>query len=468
MAQCEVGSPSFNLSQLTDSALVSSICSPFIGMEINKDAFCISFLTKSLLPRIKDKIKEIDTESFKFIPEMAKLTIDNFGDEGLQIIHTSVLSEIINAIHLSGTKYTSIYIDLYRDTACRIPSKYRDQYVAKQIKTLAVSNDYKDRTLAATLIPIVSNTELVVAQFHTLSLDRVDYVCAAIVDILPKCSLDENVVSYVLTNAANDNSEIVKQRVADVFGCIAPKNLELFAQVLNDESAGRFAVRSIPQIAVANGISAIENLFKVAADNYPVESGAALFDMVKGASKEDQPILIQFTKMLIKNVTFVWHLYELSELFEDKEPFFEFLSPAKAKDWRLRYALQIQTQKFIPIFGARLLNYVLRYSGDLVAIIRDGSAPLWAELIPYGQAIVDKLVWLSTKGFKARIIVTKAIVLYGIKPKFMDLAKKLAVDPVSNVRYCLASRLAEQNEKELFQELFGNNNDPDIKALKML
>lgn len=469
MAQCEVGSPSFHISQLTDSALVSRICSPFIETEINSDAFCLSLLKQTLLPRIKDKIKEIDTESFKFIPQMTKLTVDNFGQEGLNIISSSVLSEIVNCIHLSGTKYTQIYIDLYVDTAKSISSQYRNEFVSKQIKSLAVSNESKDRMLAANLIPIVSDQELIVPQFHTLSLDRVDSVRAALVKILPACNLDEKVINYVLTNAAGDSSQEVKEKVAEVFGVIAPKNLDLFAKVLNDSSVGRFAVRSIPQIAQANGPEQIDTIFKVAAENYPVEAGAALFDIVKSTSPAEHPILVNFTKYLIKNTTFVWHLYELSQYFENKEPFFEFLSPARAKDWRLRYALQIQTKYFIPIFGARLLNYVLRYSGDFVAIIRDGSAPLWAAMIDLDKSVVDKLLWLSTKGFKARIIVAKAITIYGIKPKFMELAKALAEDPVSNVRFCLASRLAEQKDKDLFLELFGNNHsDPDIRALKFV
>ena len=459
----EVGSPSFRLSQLADSSFVANICAPFVENEINNEAFCFTLLSTKVIPKLVQHIKEINLSSFEYIPQMSKLTIDNFGDEGLQLIVNKVLPEIQNSVRTSGEKYVPIYTKLYVDTLSSVSSKYRDQLVIDQIKKLSISSDVRDKLLATAAIPIVNNSNAVVNQFRALALDLVPQVRASVIDILPDCKFDRDLILYILLNGAKDSSELVKEHVAMVFAKVAPTYVNEYKELLNDETAGRYAVAGLAAIAKTNGISSIKEIFETAAERFPDDCVTAFLDICKIMKQDDEETVFGFAKLLIKNKNFVWHMHEFSEYFTNKEPFFDLLSPAKAKSWRLRFALQKQTLLFMPLFGIRLLNYAMRYSGDLVAIIRDGVVPIWVELSKIDDAAIEKLQWLSTKGFKQRLIVCKVITQIGISPKFDDIAEKFAHDKVSNVRYCLASRVVGT---PLFNKYFADCQDPDILQLK--
>lgn len=334
----------------------------------------------------------------------------------------------------------------------------------EEIKALALSTDVNDRIRAATIIPEINETEQTLTHFRLLSNDRVESVRTAIVDSLVKCKFDNSLILYILGNAVRDPSPVVRQHAALIYAKLAPTNLADYALLIKDPEVGKYALSCFTEITRVNGISSVVDIFEEAIKNFPDDCAAILLEICKMMKQEDEKYVVKMCMFLVKSTVFAWHMHEYAAYFTNREPFLEMLSPAKAMNWRLRYALQQATLHFIPDFGAKLIQYALRYSGDLVAIIRDGVVPIWIELVKISDLAKEKIRWLSTKGFKQRLIVAKVITAIGVNPEYMDIAKRLANDKVSNVRYCLASRL---NDKELFNELFSQANDPDINQLFM-
>ena len=464
MAEISIGSPSFKISPITDPTLLQTICAPFIQTEINNEIFCYSFFVETAVPSVIQNIKDINLSSFENIPKIAKLAVDNFGVDGYTLVAKEILPEIVKEIKISGEKFAPIYAKLFIDTIKGVSSNFRDKLAIEQVKALSASSDVNDRVLAARVIPVVKDSDQILTQFRSLSNDRVEAVRIAIVDILSACKFDKSIVLYVLSNAVHDPSVKVRQHTASVFGKMPSTNLNDYTDLLRDEETGKIALKEFIEITKMNGIAAVTDIFSEVCNKYPEECVSILLDICKMMKQEeDEANVIKMCKSLVRNNTFAFHMYEFAKYFTNKEPFYELLSPARAKDWRLRHSLQHATLQFIPVFGARLIQYAVRYSGDLVAIIRDSVVPIWVELAKISEEAIEKINWLSTKGFKQRLIIAKVITTIGIGDKYYEIAERFAKDPVSNVRFCLASRI---NDKTLFDKLFSDNKDPDILALK--
>ena len=83
---CSFSSASLLLSNISDPEYVSRLCQPIIHESIPNEAFSQDFILETILPQIKDIIKNCKKSQFSNIPQIIRLMIDNYPEVGVNVI----------------------------------------------------------------------------------------------------------------------------------------------------------------------------------------------------------------------------------------------------------------------------------------------------------------------------------------------------------------------------------------------
>lgn len=490
-------SPTFLISQLSDSTLVSSVCSPFLT---NKDeyfkngetiSFPLSLAEEVLVPSAINNIKANNSEAIKKIPSLVKLIIDNHGIDGLSLVINMILPAMITSFRSCLSSASKSSMILIGDILCAISSKFRDNALIEIITKSSCDPEPKMHTLAAYLIPLVRDSSRVLSLFRSLSLDRVPQVRCEVVKGLPNCNFDESLIKYILVNSSKDQNATVRRASATIFGKIAPELVDDFLPLLESKDTVKAALKSVKEIVIQNGLKIIKQQFHRACIMEPELSAAVVLNISKVINDDEKSLLLNFAFLLKYTNNMSTHLFKFSQNFQDKDIFIELLTPIVdgkqmlEQHWRIRRNLLEQALLFIPIFHEKLITIAELYSKDPIAIMRDMSVKLWVALIKDESIDTDnsenqnkdniiserksfvineaKRILTDNEKWRLRLVLAKIINEIGIYPYFDDVTEKLSHDIISNVRFCIAKNIINT---EYFDKFFGNCNDVDVIQLQ--
>lgn len=456
-------SPSFILSQLPDPTLISTVCRPLIQSEISADSFSLNLAYSLLIPNMKELVKRNNFEAMKQIPKLTKLIVDNYNEEGLDLVMQEILPCLHQALDKSGSKTSHELMHLITETLCSINSKYRDSVLTEVIVKDSSNNDCKYRQLAAYLIPYVRNSKRVLTNFRSLSLDRVPSVRIEVVKSLPHCHFDQELIEYVLINASKDMNVQTRRTAASLFGEIAPHLVEQFIDLLRNPDTMRYALKSVKNIVIANSLSRISGALIDCLMFDPDAVAPVLLNLSRIVNENEKQLLLNLTYKIRYCPTIIQYLGKFSQVYPDKSPFIDFFDPRGISNWRVRKLMVDQAKLFVDDFHSRLCEYALMYSRDEVAVIRNESISLWKLLIKDdAQCKIKVTEALLPDIWQSRLVLAKLIAEIGIDSCFEKAAETLSHDPVSNVRFGFASRIVGT---PYFDTYFGDSSDIEIQKL---
>lgn len=492
-------SPTFLISQLSDSTFVSSVCGPFLN---NKDeyfkngeslSFPLSLAEEVLIPSAINNIKANNSDAIQKIPSLVKLIIDNHGIDGLSLIMNNVIPTMITSYRSCLSSASKPTMTLIGDILCAISSKFRDDALVEVITKSSCEFEPKMHILAAYLIPLVRDSTRVLSLFRSLSLDRVPQVRCEIVKGLPNCNFEESLIKYILVNSSKDQNITVRRAAAMIFGKVAPELVDDFLPLLESRDTVKSALKSVKEIVIQNGLTIISKQFHRACIMEPELSAAVVLNISKVVQDEEKALLLHFAFLLKYTNNMSTHIFKFSQNFSDKDVFIDLITPIVdgkqmlEQHWRVRKNLLEQTLLFIPILHEKLIKIAKIYSKDPVAIIRDMSVKLWVALIKdedintdnsenqntsniisdRKSMIIDeaKKFLMDTEKWHLRLVMAKIVNEIGIYPDFEDVTEKLSHDMISNVRFCIAKNITNTDN---FDKFFGNCQDLDVIQLKNL
>ncbi|OHT15363.1 hypothetical protein TRFO_14110 [Tritrichomonas foetus] len=459
-------SPTFLISQLSDPSFISSICRPFINGDIIPETFSLSYAENVLIPNVIHNINERNIDALNNIPDVAKLLVDNLGEDGLNLILQSVLPALQNCLRATSSTTSHDMMKLIGDTICSISTKYRDDVFVEVISKASSDTESKLRILAAYLIPLVHDSSRVLFNFRSLSLDRVTQVRCELLKNLPNCTFDESLLQYVLINASKDQNVVVRRAAAAIFGKVAPQKIDEFIPLLTNKETVKSALRSMKDIVIENGLTPLSIAFHDACYLEPELSAAVVLNVSRVVPDEEKRLVLKFAYLLKLTNNMITHLFKFSEIFPDKDFFVDMLEPDVVQQpWRSRRSMLEQARLFVPILGDKLARIAEIYSRDPVAMIRNLSVGLWIELIKFDESLTVDAKRLISEAWQTRLVLSKIIKEYGVSPHFEETFQILSKDEVSNVRYS-AAVTALQIGVECFDKLFGECEDKDILILR--
>lgn len=395
-------SPSLILSQMSDpSGLLSTLCAPFLKTAddiINPDAFGLS-LVRSLLPNIMKTLQNKDQSAINTLPTLVKLSIDNLGQEGLDLFTNEVLPEIFN-MYIKDPSY----LDLYCQAVASISTKYRDDVLVDLIGHFSTSEDYRHRVLAASIIYLVRRHNRVLAQFRSLASDPNEKVRIAIVCSLPNCNFSEIVIDGVVTAAAHDISPKVKKAVAKEVGYVSPQLTDLYIKLLNDFDTQESCLTCFAAMVKYSGFSIFFESFLKIIENYPDQAALTLLQVAPLVDPSEHRLLYQSSKKLRHNKTFIINFYHFTRSFTNREPFLKFFKISRMPDWKERLLYCEQSQYFVEDFGILLLHLALGFATDECKAVRFQSINVLTELVRKVPETVPSILSLANSSSAQKII----------------------------------------------------------------
>ena len=439
---------------------MSTLCAAFLGCEEPAD-LTFEFCCEKLVPGAAKCVRESKFEAMQRVPELARWLCEKFGDDGVKLVKNVLIPALETAID-SHCKFAAAGVKLFCETIQGLPHDAREKALPSLILKYSVDDDVQFRLLAVALIEIVEDGTRVVNQFRSLSLDRVAQVRVAVVGALKSVAVGADLVRYILVKATKDQAPSVQRAAAREFGNVAPTLVDDFRPLLMSRETARAALKSVKPIVAQCGFACLLDAFKVAMRLQPDGACAVLLNISRVVDKSEHNLLLECAWDLRTNKVLIEYLRKFAVVFDDKEQFLKMLDPNGIKKWRVRNCLLEQAVLFIDVFHERLIPIAETFSNDPIAIIRDHSVSLWSHLIQDRPETAHDALKMSNSGFQVRIVLAKLIAEIGIAPPFDTLAVSLSKDPVSNVRYALASNL---KNKEDLVALFSNCQDADIRDL---
>ena len=433
-----LGSPSFILSNIRDPEFVGRLCQPIINTYVPNEAFLPPLITKSIIPEIKEIIKNVKKEQFTSIPTIIRLMITNYPDIGVKIVKNDIFALLQSTIQCSGSRKAKDLTDLFVEIASTIPKFYRDDITVEAIRKYANDQDYKLRQLAVSLIPVVSDNPRVLPFFRSLANDRLASIRSAVISTLPNCTFDESITNYILISATKDSSIAVQQEATSLISTIAPQLVKDYCRLLKNPNTVRYAFPQLPEIVMHNSFSEVFDAFEEAVNHDKNDAALALLETVSKVDPNNEAALyIRAAKMLVSFAPFAWRLYSFTRYFTNKSEFISLLDPSGIEDWRTRYALLKQAEELVPDLGSSLVRLAEVFSEDPVASVRNESVLLWNLLLQNAPNVrCDCVERLMRGSWHKRMVLAKLIGIHGNK-SFEDAIEKLANDPVENVRRCI-------------------------------
>lgn len=485
---CIPATPAFLMSQMSDPAIVSAICSPFLNCQDNlvqnsgldftrQEAFSLHLVQTVLIPNIVQMINANNSEAMQNLPKLSELIISNFPNDGVDLIKNHILPALLNNYRSSASPTNSDSFNLISNIISTIPIENRDHITVDIISKISCEAETKMRLLALHLIPIVNDSNLVLVHFRSLSLDRAIPVKCELIKMLPECHFDQSFINYLLLNSIKDQNLSIRRAAASIYGKIAPYLLDTFTPLLENPDTVRAALKSVQPIVVKNGLKPLSTSFETACYLDHELSAAVVLNISRLVSEEEKPLVLHFAYLLKNTKNIITHLYKFSEVFSDKDFFVSMLVPDlsyphAAQQWRLRKELINQAEMFMPVLHDKLIPIAEAFSNDPIAIIRNLSIDFWISLINDTNNAEDKMhvineikgLLTDSSNWHTRLVLAKLIVQLGIEPYFIDSAEKLSHDEVSNIRFAIAEAALNT---PYFDQFFSNCEDTDIQSLSI-
>ena len=422
-------SPSLLLSQMSDpSAVLSTLCGPFLKREINPESFGIS-LVRSLIPNIKKSLLNRDPNAFSSLPRLVKLSIDNLGEDGLSLVTNEILPQIIELYLVDHT-----FIDLYCESVSSIPARFRDDVLVDSITKNSISADPNMRILAASIISLVRRYNRVIPQFMALSADPNADVRIAIVKALPNCNFDSPVIESIVKDAANDVSVEVRRAISEVIGYVAPYLQDTYIKLFEDVETQESALSSLGIMTNFSGFEFFYDTFVKSFENFPDTAATTLLQITSFIDPSEHRLLYKCAKKLRTNITFIKNFYQFTRAFENRDRFLKFFSDESYKDVNVRIQYCIQAQLFIDDFGIKLVPYALAFACDKSRTVRKQSVNVLIELIKKVPESKSLVLTLKTAPWMQRVVLAQLAKNLDKDPDFQNIIESLKNDRDERVR----------------------------------
>lgn len=324
-------SPAFILSQMSDpTSLLSNLCSPFLTREISVENFGEDMVQILLIPNVKASILNCEFDNFKNIPELVKIIVDNLGEKQVDIIKAEILESIIE-IYLNEKREREehIIVNLYCDTVSSISSRFRDDILVEYILLYTSSDIVKLRILAAILISLVRRNSRILSQFQTLVSDPSPDVRVTIVKTLPNYTFREQLIESTLNSATEDESDLVRNAAASVFGFLTPHLIEPYLTLLLNPKTTVSALSCFQQMVCYSEFSVFYLSFVEVIKNFPKEAAKSLLQIAPIVDPCEHRYLYKCAKMLRNEPTFVESFYQFTRCFYNKKRFLVFFDHKK-------------------------------------------------------------------------------------------------------------------------------------------
>ena len=340
----------------------------------------------------------------------------------------------------------------------------RDDVTIDLVVRNASSTDARYRTLATSLIPLVSAATKVKSAALALALDRVPSVKCAFLRCLKDAKFEADLIETFVRNAVKDRNDQVRSVLAEEIPRIAPRLVREFSSLLASASTVEKALQSLPLMVEANGFAPLIDAIERAAELKRDLTAAAVLKCLCYLRDEERDPVCSMLSGFVGSVTFLGSLANVAEHFEDKRKFLMFLEMKERtlEKWRDRMVALDQSLLMVDELRGDLLHVAVSFANDDVAVIRNKSVTLWVEMIKRNSNIVEYVELLLSSNWQARMVAAKVIGAVGfINDQAKELAQRLVRDEVPNVRYCLASHL----DVEVARSLFADTDDEAIREL---
>lgn len=391
-------SPSFLFSQMSDpTQFITNLAAPFLNLSENNslslkpETFGSSF--RSLIPNIKKPLLSNDTIASCSLLKLIRMSIDNLGEEGLNIVTNEILPQIVE-LYLQNSKF----IDYYCQCLTSIPAKYRDNVLVDIITKYSMSNDYRYRVLGASLISLVRRHNRVISQFKNFSTDKNKNVRITIIKSLPNCNFDGMIIDSIVEDAAHDMSCDVKNAIACEIGYIAPHLTDLYIELLNDLTTQESALSCFSAMVNYSGFSIFfEPFFKIVSIS-PEKAASSLIQISAFVDPSEHRLLYKCAKSMRNNKEFISSFFQFTRAFSNREKFLKFFDIRYMKGFRERLLYCQQCQYFVEDFGVKLLPIALEFANDSSKAVRAQSVFLLTDLVkkvPDSKTAVLSLVGSS-------------------------------------------------------------------------
>ena len=450
------------------------LCKPFYEFSFNSNDsdFSLDFVSKVLIPKAIENIKDYDGATLDAIPMFVKVIIDNFDMDGLSLLDKTIFKSLEELISISNLTKPSKILDVYIQAMDNIKDSLKENYLLETISQYSSSPETNFRIIATKLIPFVNdpkNIERVKTNFVALSLDRVPQVRTSVINNLKNCKFDQSVIDSILTSSVHDLATSVQRTAATMIGVVSPHLIEPLKDFLSRRETAKAALKSVKNVVAVTGFTCLVDAFQNAMVFQPKNSCAVILNISRVVKKEEHDVLLSCAMQMKNQITLINYLFKFSEVFENKDIFLDFLDPSSAKKWRVRDALLSQCLLFVPTFGRRLIPIAEKFSKDDIAIVRDHSVSLWTSLINHDKScFTDFQELVHDEHFQFRLVVCKTLGELNI-PELeevkLGLIKQLINDPISNVRFCMARYIAS-NDPQSFETFYANSTEPEIIQLK--
>jgi hypothetical protein len=414
-------SPTLLLSQINDPALLTTLCAPFLHSEVSADAFCLHFVTSTLVPRVQQAICSHSFPVLQNLPKLIRLIVDNYDSEGLDL----VVADLLRPLARGYSPESPDSLNLYLDAVSSVPSRFRDRVLVDLVNEYYASDDPTLRILAANTATLVRKQRFVASQFQTLSTDDNEIVRAEGVKLLRNCHFDGPLIESILSNAAADSSEIVQRAAAAVFGEVAPLFVDLYIRLLENSVTMETALDSFISVARYSGFAAVAAAFSKAISVYPKKCARVLVEVSEAADPSDHLPLYSAALQLRHCPSFIKKLHEFSAPFEAKRPFRKFFKVETMKTPRERLLYARQAILFVPILGPDLLTAALAFAHDESPTVRFQSVGVLAELCRNDPALSAPISSLMRSAAEQRLVLAQVIVAVGPPTPFEKVARML-------------------------------------------
>ncbi|KAH0788797.1 hypothetical protein GPJ56_007479 [Histomonas meleagridis] len=338
-------SPAFLISQMSDpTSTLSSLCLPFLHQDISAEKFIQDNMVSTvLIPNMKKSILNHELESLNGIPDLIKIIIDNLGEEMLDQIKNEILDSIITTYLNSSDGEEEKFLDLYCDSVSSISSRFRDDILVEAIFKYSTSEVVKLRVLSVAIITLVRKNYRIINQFQTLASDSDPLVRVKVINSLVTCTFRDHIIEPILNAGAHDESDLVRNAAASVFGYITPHMTDTYIGLLHDPKTTVSALSCFSQMVSFSEFGQFFSAFTEAIKNFPETAAKVLVEIAPLVDPSEHRLLYKCAKMLRNVPTFVQSFHQFAQCFGNKKRFLRFFyNHEMSNEIRKLYAQQLK------------------------------------------------------------------------------------------------------------------------------
>jgi len=413
------------------------------------DEFDIRFVQAVLFPAICESIHRRHISHLRSVPKLARLIIAHFGSAGLAAVE-DLLVDVAGYYIPDPEKSSPACRDLYLDIVATIPGPYRDDVAVERAARFAASTDPRLRVLAVSLLSLIARPSRAAPMMRGLAADAMPCVRAAAVAALSACSFDPSLAERLILGGARDPSAAVRRAAASVFGSLAPHLTGDYLALLAHVSTTARALDSFAAVAEAVGLGPLLDGFARAARLCPDKGAHALIACASRVKPGERHLLYRCARVVRHAPAFIAHVREVGAAFAGSGDILKFFriegmaTPAE----RVLYARQANA--LVPELRGALLGFAIELAKDPAQRARCAGAELLAALYRQEPGLAEEIAALANEMPRARRVLATVVGVTQLPPAFWEVARRLAVDSVPEVRTCLARGLRGTQYFSLF------------------